>query len=131
MNLLSKRQAMEKDVEIDPRSVVTYDSEVKDKELNFIEKDLRRQLWLFCKQKDIDFNTLKLSPIESEPINKDDPKGMWRYSLSASIPNPVTMQNTIGASAVYPYAFLVKHGILLDESIHLDQEANDGRELTE
>ena len=112
MNLLSKRKTMEKDVEIDPRSVVSYDSENNDANMNFIERDLRRQIWLFCKQNDIDFKSLKFSDTESNPVNENEPKGLIEYKIMTKIKNLVTLQDTVGAKAVYEYVFLVKKGII-------------------
>ena len=103
-----------KEVEIDPRSVTKFDAEVKeDDTLNFIEKDLRRQVWLFCKKEDVDFNDLEWSEIKGGPMDEDKPKGPYRYFVEATIKHPKTLGRTkVGGGVAYPYEFLVNLGIV-------------------
>jgi hypothetical protein len=111
------KESLMQEVEVDPRSVTSFESEVKDpvieKQRPFYEVDLRRQIWLFCKREDIDYGSLEWSEIVCELVNPKDPKGLRRYSVSVKIPHPKALgRTTAGASVVYTYEFLIQLGII-------------------
>jgi hypothetical protein len=122
----SKKEKWSREVEIDPRTVVTYESEhgplkLNEQPMDFIIADLKRQAWMFCQQEGIEFKTLKFGTINQAPKVEDKPKGPWLFRFIADIANPRTLGQTRFEVAVeYPYITLVYRGVL--EGDKEDQE---------
>ena len=114
---LTRKQAWEKELEVPPESVVSFESQAGPLETEgpmfFIVQDLKKQAWVFCNQQGIQFDTLEWGEISKAPKDEKKPKGPWKFFIRAETPTPRTLGQTAFTVAVeYQYMTLVYRGIL-------------------
>lgn len=114
---VSKKEEWGKELEVDPRTVVSFESQTgplkTDGPMFFVVQDLKKKAWVFCNQEGINYETLEWGAIDQRPKDEKNPKGPWKFFISATTPTPRTLGQTAFMVAVeYSYITLVYRGVL-------------------